>query len=296
MTYGYLRVSTDKQDMNSQKIGIVKKSEELGLAIGEWVSDDGVSGTKEYKERKLGSLMDKLNEGDVLIVSEISRLARSVFMLFRIIEFCNNKKIVIYSVKDSINTIKPNDLSSMMMIFCFGIAAQIEREMIVKRTIEGLERVRAKGVMVGRPFGKKTAEEKIKYKELVPQIQQYIDKGLAAPTIAKELGIGKTAIYRIMVAHNIKNANGNIIRLTKQSKLFAVLDKQKSFIEGLINEGLSQKAICERLSESGFKGSYWTIRNFIASRQFKNSLMQKQKEIRLVKNADCGKQRRYYRF
>jgi DNA invertase Pin-like site-specific DNA recombinase len=78
----------------------------------------------------------------VIIVSEISRLARSVFMLFRIIEFCTENNIIIYSVKDSINMIKKGDLTGIMMVFCFGIAAQIEREMIVKRTVEGLERRR----------------------------------------------------------------------------------------------------------------------------------------------------------
>ncbi|GHT24858.1 hypothetical protein AGMMS4957_18620 [Bacteroidia bacterium] len=65
MVYGYVRVSTDKQDTEGQKIGIVEKAHKLGYEIEEWISDDGVSGVKEPGKRKLGRLLKKVKSGDV---------------------------------------------------------------------------------------------------------------------------------------------------------------------------------------------------------------------------------------
>lgn len=81
MIYGYLRVSTDEQDSNNQKLGVCKKAESLGLSVDDWIIDDGISGTKEPEKRLLGKLMKKLQKGDVIITSELSRLGRKLFML-----------------------------------------------------------------------------------------------------------------------------------------------------------------------------------------------------------------------
>ena len=79
--YGYLRVSTDKQDCDNQKIGVEALAKKLGLPIESWIVDDGVSGTKEPEKRKLGKLLRKIRTGDVIICSELSRLGRKLFMV-----------------------------------------------------------------------------------------------------------------------------------------------------------------------------------------------------------------------
>jgi DNA invertase Pin-like site-specific DNA recombinase len=191
MTYGYLRVSTNKQDVSSQKIGIEKKAAELELPIDEWIADEGVSGIKEYRERKLGSLINKVKEGDVLIVAEISRLARSMFMLFRIVERCVEKKnCIIHAVKEN-QVLKKDDKVSAIILFAYGIAAQIEREMIARRTKEGLERSRQKGVILGRP--------KIHYKEKYKDLMDYIknNKGVNAKTLSCDFKMSLSSVYRI---------------------------------------------------------------------------------------------------
>jgi len=293
MTYGYLRVSSDKQDVESQKIGVVRKSEELDLHIDEWISDSGVSGVKEYNKRKLGELMNKLNCGDVIIVSEISRLARSVFMLFRIVEYCNNNNVIIYSVKDSINTIKPNDLSSMMMLFCFGIAAQIERELIVKRTIEGLERSRSKGVMFGRPIGSKSKSKLSGKDEL---IQQYRDAGLAQLQIARVLGVHRGTLERYCKENGIKITNSYSFpkydsnKFHKQGKLAnEILNNEIEFIKTLIDYGLTNKDIIKKINEKGYKVSIASLnRFFLQNKELYEYYIQKNKEIRDIKNSECG--------
>jgi len=79
MTYGYLRVSTDQQDENNQRMGVDEKASRMGLKIDEYIIDHGVSGTKEPEKRELGVLMKKLKNNDLIIASELSRLGSGLY-------------------------------------------------------------------------------------------------------------------------------------------------------------------------------------------------------------------------
>ena len=138
MIYGYLRVSTDDQDSANQKLGVCKKAESLGLSVDNWIIDDGISGTKEPEKRLLGKLMKKLQKGDVIITSELSRLGRKLFMIMRILEFCMLHEVKVYTVKDGYEL--GDNIQSKVLAFAFGIAAEIERDMISQRTKEALAR------------------------------------------------------------------------------------------------------------------------------------------------------------
>lgn len=301
MVYGYLRVSSDKQDVESQKIGVVKKAEELNVTIDEWIKDEGVSGTKEYNKRQLGALMQKAKVGDVIIVSEISRLARSVFMLFRIVEFCTENDIVIYSVKDSINTIKKGDLTGIMMLFCFGIAAQIEREMIVKRTIEGLERRKRAGVILGRPPGSNSSR-KLDGKEDV--IKEYIKAGLTATQIARMLQVDGSTLRKFCNEMDISYEKGTFKNENSQNRLIKKgelireqLDLEKNYIVTLIQEGLTNKYIVEKLIEKGHALSRASFSTWLEkNKDIHTLLIETQKQLRLVRNADCGSQKQFYKL
>ena len=151
MIYGYLRVSSDDQDVNSQKQGVDKFAKDHNWEIAKYISDEGVSGGKDPDKRKLGPLLKLIKEGDIIICSEISRLGRDLYMVMDILHFCMEKKAKIYTVKD--NFVLGDDIQSKVLAFAFGLAAEIERQMIRQRTKEGL-RMRVKlGVLVGRPGG-----------------------------------------------------------------------------------------------------------------------------------------------
>ena len=158
MIYAYLRVSSTAQDEQNQRQGVDVKAKKLGLSIDKYIIDK-VSGIKEPKQRNLGKLIRRLKQGDVVIISELSRLARRVFMLFRILEKIISKKVLLYSVKE--NFTLDNSLQSNAMIFAFGLAAEIERELISQRTKEALTLKRKQGVILGRPRGSKTKHDKI---------------------------------------------------------------------------------------------------------------------------------------
>lgn len=148
MIYGYLRVSSDEQDVNSQKQGVEEFAKERGWTIDEYITDEGVSGGKDPDKRNLGPLLKKLQKDDVVIASEISRLGRDLYMVMDILHFCMEKECVIYTVKDRFTL--GDDIQSKVLAFAFGLAAEIERQMIRQRTKEGLKLRMKMGVLLGR--------------------------------------------------------------------------------------------------------------------------------------------------
>ena len=147
--YGYLRVSTDKQDCANQKIGVERLAEQRRLPIDSWIVDNGVSGTKEPHKRKLGKLLKKIKTGDVIICSELSRLGRKLFMIIAILEHCMKIGATVLTVKDGYEL--GDDVQSKVMAFAFGLVAEVERDMISKRTKEALARRKSSGKQLGRP-------------------------------------------------------------------------------------------------------------------------------------------------
>jgi DNA invertase Pin-like site-specific DNA recombinase len=299
MVFGYIRVSTNKQETESQKLGIVKKAKELETPIDEWIADEGVSGAKEYSKRNLGLLMEKLKDGDVLIVSEISRLARSVFMLFRIVEYCiQTKDCTIYAIKEG-HIFRKNDVVSTIILSAYGTAAQIEREMNIKRTMEGIERRRMDGVIFGRPVG---AKSKPKLAKKHKELMAYIEQGLSKNKIAKKLQCTKTTLLKYMKDENINyesRFNSNIYKLSSNYDTYVknqkTLNKQKNYILGLINKGLNTTLIREKLKEKGFAVSYSAVQAWISKNpKIYECATRKNQELRAAHNKDCGKFKRYY--
>lgn len=150
MVIAYLRVSTGKQHLTNQREEIVKYASRKGLKIERWVTEI-VSGKKKEKERKLGKLMGGLQKGDVLIVTELSRLSRTLLDIMSILNRCLEKEIIIYSTKDGYAF--DNSINSKVLAFAFALVAEIEHNLISMRTREALAVRKAEGVKLGRPRG-----------------------------------------------------------------------------------------------------------------------------------------------
>ena len=140
MIYGYIRVSSDKQTVENQKFEIERFCEREKIQIDGWISET-ISGTKQYDKRKLGSLLKKVTDGDLIICSEISRLGRSLFMIMEILNICMTKACRVWTVKDGYRL--GEDIQSKVLAFAFGLSAEIERNLISQRTKEALARKRA---------------------------------------------------------------------------------------------------------------------------------------------------------
>jgi DNA invertase Pin-like site-specific DNA recombinase len=194
MTYAYLRVSTGKQDGQNQRIGIEALATARGLHIDEYIDDEGISGTVEPEKRELGRLLRKLKPGDILLAGEISRLGRSLFMIFRILEYCMKNDITIMTAKDGYTL--GNDIQSKVMAFAFGLSAEIEREMISRRTKEALALRKAQGIWIGRKKGDKNSYNKLTGHE--EWIKEQLKKGVSKTQIARKLKIDRSTLWRCM--------------------------------------------------------------------------------------------------
>lgn len=190
MVYGYIRVSTDKQDCENQKLGIEAKAHALGIIIDKYVEDAGISGIKSPNERALGGILRKLKAGDIIICSEISRLGRKLFMIMEILQKCMNCGAKLYTVKDNYEL--GDNIQSKCLAFAFGLSAEIERDLISQRTKEAMARRRACGLYTGRKLGAKNLHHKLDGKE--PIIQKLLSDGFSQRQIAKKLKVGTTTI------------------------------------------------------------------------------------------------------
>ncbi len=167
MIIGYLRVSTGKQNLANQEDEIRRFAESKNFKIDNWVTEV-VSGKKEQKDRKLGSLLNRMKRGDTLIVTEISRLSRTLTDIMTIMGKCLNKEINLYTTKEGYSF--DNSINSKVLCFAFGLVAEIERNLISMRTKEALALKRAEGVILGRKKGSCP-----KMKMLIENRQQIID-------------------------------------------------------------------------------------------------------------------------
>ena len=131
------------------ELEISQYAEKNGFKIDVWV-EETISSRKPLNKRQLGQLLERLQEGDVLITSELSRISRSVPETFLILQTCLNKNCQVITIKENYHL--GSDIQSQVLAFAFGLAAQIERDLISQRTKCSLASKKAQGVKLGRPI------------------------------------------------------------------------------------------------------------------------------------------------
>lgn len=193
--WAYYRVSTDKQDYNSQKLGVLDYCDKNGLTIEKEVVDDGVSGCIKAKDRNLNKIIKNGNKGDWLIISELSRLGRSTIDVLETCRIFGKKGINVYLVKQSIKL----DESPMgkMILAILSAFAEMERDLMIQRSKEGIERARQQGKHLGRPFGST-------YRKLnIQDVKTLRDTGLAKAEMARLLNCNWNTLHRFMKENKI---------------------------------------------------------------------------------------------
>lgn len=189
MTYGYIRVSSDKQTVENQRFEINKFANAESLIIDGWI-EETISGTKSYDKRELGKLLERITAGDLIICSELSRLGRNLFMIMEILNQCMEKGCYVWTIKDNYRL--GDDIQSKVLAFAFGLSAEIERNLISQRTKEALARKKSEGVVLGRPIGSKSSRVKLSGKEDV--IVEMLRNGKSKMAIAKSLGVNRNTL------------------------------------------------------------------------------------------------------
>ncbi|MDQ3235351.1 MAG: recombinase family protein [Pseudobdellovibrionaceae bacterium] len=149
-TFGYLRVSTIDQNIENCKNDILRFANDRKIGTVMFV-EEIVSGTVSWKKRKLSEILNSMIPGDSLIVSELSRLGRSMLECMEILSFALNNKICVYALKGDWKL--DHSIQSKIIAMTFSMAAEIERDLISKRTKEALLARKEKGLKLGRPIG-----------------------------------------------------------------------------------------------------------------------------------------------
>ena len=126
MIIGYLRVSAGKQNPGNQQDEIRRFAESRNWIVDNWVTEVA-SGGKREQDRKLGTLLRKMKRGDTLIVTEISRLSRTLTDVMAIMGRCLQKEINLYTTKEGYTF--DNSINSKVLCFAFGLVAEIERNL-----------------------------------------------------------------------------------------------------------------------------------------------------------------------
>jgi DNA invertase Pin-like site-specific DNA recombinase len=200
MIYAYLRVSTIKQDLDNQKFEILKFADEKKWQIDEWFSET-ISSTKKIEERKLAELIAKLGKNDILIISEISRLGRSLMEIMSILNNFMNKNVKVYTVKEKYEL--GNNINSQILAFAFSLSAQIERNLISMRTKEALARKKSEGKILGRPKGSLSKITKLTGKEEI--IKELLNKTISVSGISRILNVNRLTVNAFIKSRKLTN-------------------------------------------------------------------------------------------
>lgn len=193
MTYGYIRVSSDRQTVENQRYEIIRFCERNKLHIDGWI-EETISGTKKYDKRALGRLLKKVKTGDLIICSELSRLGRSLFMIIDILYMCMNKGCRVWTIKDDYRL--GDDIQSKVLAFAFGLSAEIERNLISSRTKEALARRKSEGVVLGRPKGQRSSCDRLKLGRYHNQRLRQYNQGTPIAHLARQYHVSRSSIYR----------------------------------------------------------------------------------------------------
>jgi len=189
-TIGYVRVSSDKQTVDNQRLAILDFCNKQEIKVDDWI-ELNMSSKKTPAQRRINELLDRLQEGDRLIVAELSRLARSVSQIAVLVNQLIKSKVRFISIKESINLDGKPNIQSKTMITMFSLFSEIERDLISERTKEGLKRARAEGKLLGRPKGT-LGKSKLNGKE--EEIKKYLSLGVNKTNIAKIFSVGWTTL------------------------------------------------------------------------------------------------------
>lgn len=184
---GYLRVSTGEQELEKNKADILHLANDMGLGTVRFV-EEKVSGKVSWRKRKIADVLDELEKGDSIVVSELSRLGRSMLECMEILSLSLSKGVSVYSVKGRWKL--DDSIQSKIVAMAFSMAAEIERDLISQRTKEALRYKREQGIRLGRPPG----AGKSKLDQYKLEIEALLKNGTTQKFVAKRYGATEATV------------------------------------------------------------------------------------------------------
>jgi DNA invertase Pin-like site-specific DNA recombinase len=193
-TVAYLRISTGGQELNSQRLAILDYAHRHGLMVHTFIEAQ-VSSRHLAARGGLDAVLEQVQPGDLLLVSELSRLGRSVGHIIQLVDRLIQQRVQLVAIKENIRLTGTQDLQTKVMVTLVGLFAEIERDLIAERTKEGLAAARAKGRLLGRPKGV-LGTSKLTGREA--EIQRLLAKTVSKASIAKIFGISRSTLHHFI--------------------------------------------------------------------------------------------------
>lgn len=198
-TIGYLRVSTADQDIEKNKADILKLANDKDLGKVRF-DEEKISGKVCWWKRKIAEILETLRAGDNIVVSELSRLGRSMLECMEILSVASQQQVNVYAVKG--NWQLDGSIQSKIIAMAFSMAAEIERDLISQRTKEALRAKKASGAKLGRPKG----PGKSKLDPFQPEIESLLANGATQKFIAQRYGTTEANLHNWLKKRGLKRA------------------------------------------------------------------------------------------
>ena len=179
----YIRASTDKQDLNHQKLELLEFARKKSLSIDEFV-EITISSRKTSKQRRIDELLERLDQADTLMVTELSRLGRSTSEVIELVNTLAKRDVRVIILKQNLD-ISQHDINSKVSLTLFSLFGELERDLIGLRTKEALASKKRQGQILGKPKG---TIQKSKFDKDVDRIKELLSYGLSKRKIATVLG------------------------------------------------------------------------------------------------------------
>jgi len=198
-TVAYMRVSTDTQDVIHQRLAILEFARTERMAVDAFLEVQA-SSRRAGTMRQLDVLLGSLESGDALIVSELSRLGRSVGEIITLVDSLMQHQVRVFALKEGLRLTGRHDLQSRVTVTLFSLFAEIERELLSLRTKEALAAARAAGKRLGRPPGAR-GKSKLDGKE--HEIQTLLELQVSKASIAKITGVDRSTLYHFIQSRQL---------------------------------------------------------------------------------------------
>ena len=193
-TIAYLRVSTGRQDINRQKLAVLAYAHTHRVIVDAFMETQH-SSQRAMQRAELLQMIEALQPGDRLIVSELSRLGRSLSQILQIIDRLRQKEVRLVVIKEAIRFEGRHNIQTKAMIALFGLFAEVERDLIAERTKEGLAAAKARGQRLGRPQG---ALSTSKLDGKAGDIRSLLQKHVSKASIARIMDVSQTTLQHFI--------------------------------------------------------------------------------------------------
>lgn len=187
--FAYLRVSTDAQDVANQRHGVERYCLDKELLAPVFI-EDTASGKTDWHTRPLGQLIARAGQGDVIVVAEVSRLARSTLQVLEISRECIERGVHLHVAKTGL--VFDDTMQSKIVATVLGLVAEIERDFISARTKEALAKRKTDGIKLGRPIG---PARTLRLDKDSAKIDAFLSKGIDKRSVAKLLDVAPNTLY-----------------------------------------------------------------------------------------------------